>query len=142
MNFFSKYKDNPEYVTKLSRSNHLRPTEQERQLWIKISGKKLAGLKFRRQFPIGRYIVDFYNHSNRLVIEIDGPIHNVTMEYDNNRDLYLKGCGYRVLHVTNDEIDRDIESVLRKIVQFVQISPPAGDLGGACRSVAPATDRV
>ena len=130
MNFFSKYKNTPRYITEISRSNRLCPTEQEQQLWIKISGKKLAGLKFRRQFPIGRYIVDFYNHVNRLVVEIDGPIHNTTIEYDRNRDFYLNGCGYRVLHVTNDEITTDIDAVLRKILKFAQISPPAGDLGG------------
>ena len=128
---FSKYKDTPEYITEIARSNRLHPTESEQQLWIKISGKKLAGLKFRRQFPIGRYIVDFYNHANQIVVEVDGPIHKTVKEYDRKRDLYLKSCGYRVLHVTNDEIDSDIESVLRKIIKFVHTSPPAGDLGGA-----------
>ena len=137
MNKFSRYKDTPKYITELSRTNRSNPTVQEEKLWARISGKKLDGSKFRRQFPIGRYIVDFYNHANRLVIEIDGSIHETTKEYDRNRDLYLNGCGYNVVHFTNDEIDFNIESVVQSIRQVLQESPPAGDSGGVKRTKRP-----
>jgi very-short-patch-repair endonuclease len=102
---FSRYKDTPKYITDLAWKNRINPTVQEEKLWSIISGKKLNGLKFRRQFPIGRYIVDFYNHVNRLVIEIDGSIHETTKEYDGNRDAYLHSGGYKVLRFTNSEIE-------------------------------------
>jgi very-short-patch-repair endonuclease len=90
MNDFSRYKNKPNYVTTLSRKNRLKPTLQEKMLWDVIRGKKLNELKFRRQFPIGRYIVDFYNHSHKHVIEIDGKIHENKTKYDKNRD---RSCG-------------------------------------------------
>jgi very-short-patch-repair endonuclease len=114
---FLKYKNTPKYITNLSRENRMAPTAQEEQLWSAISNKKLKGLKFRRQFPIGRYIVDFYNHANRLVIEIDGSIHDSTKEYDYNRDAYLDANGYKVLHFTNFEIESYIETVVCKIME-------------------------
>lgn len=91
---FSHYKDTPKYVTALSRENRLKSTPQEERLWIKLSGKKLDGHKFGRHFPISRYIVDFYNHPNRLVIEIDGKIHENQQEYDANRDSWISASGY------------------------------------------------
>jgi very-short-patch-repair endonuclease len=135
---FSKHKDVPKYITNLSWENRNNPTPQEEKLWSKISGKKLNGLKFRRQFPIGRYIVDFYNHSNRLVVEIDGSVHDCTKEYDKNRDDYLRACNYTVLRFTNSEIESHIEMVMQRILVNVEhtprhysgtFSPPAGEGG-------------
>jgi very-short-patch-repair endonuclease len=113
----SRYKDTPKYVTKLAQENRINQTAQEEKLWLVISNKKLNGFKFRRQFPIGRYIVDFYNHANRLVIEIDGSVHNTTKEYDGNRDAYLQACGYKVLRFTNSEINLHINTVIQKILE-------------------------
>jgi len=115
-NKFTRYKDTPKYVSKLAWDNRNNPTDQEEKLWSMISGKKLNGLKFRRQFPIGRYIVDFYNHDNRLVIEIDGSIHDTTKEYDKNRDAYLYAGGYKVLRFNNSEIESNVETVIQKIL--------------------------
>jgi very-short-patch-repair endonuclease len=124
-----RYKDTPKYITKLARENRNNPTDQEEKLWSLISGKKLNGLKFRQQFPIGRYIVDFYNHANRIVIEIDGSIHDSTKEYDANRDDYLHAGGYKVLRFTNSEIESDIETVVQRILENTK-NPPAGEIGG------------
>ncbi len=120
---FSKYKDVPKYITKLSWENRNNPTPQEEKLWLKISGKKLNGLKFRRQFPIGRYVVDFYNHANRLVVEIDGSVHDSTKEYDANRDAYLRGCNCIVLRFTNNEIESCIETVMQRILENAKDAP-------------------
>jgi very-short-patch-repair endonuclease len=118
---FSQYKDTPKYVTDLSRKLRQAPTPQEEKLWSLISGKKLKGLKFRRQFPIGRYIVDFYNHTNKLVIEVDGEIHNKTIEYDHTRSNYLNACNCTVLRFTNLEIETKIEQVIQKIADAVKV---------------------
>jgi very-short-patch-repair endonuclease len=114
---FTRYKDTPKYISKLAWENRNNPTDQEEKLWSIISGKKLNGLKFRRQFPIGRYIVDFYNHANRLVIEIDGSSHDDRKEYDDNRDAYLRAGGYKVMRFKNSEIDSHIETVVRRILE-------------------------
>jgi very-short-patch-repair endonuclease len=90
----------------------LEPTLQEKMLWDVIRGKKLNELKFRRQFPIGRYIVDFYNHSHKHVIEIDGKIHENKTKYDKNRDRYLKAYGFPVIRFTNKEIESDLSAVI------------------------------
>jgi very-short-patch-repair endonuclease len=118
---FSHHNDTPQYITDLSRRNRLNPTKQEEKLWSMISVKKLDGLKFRRQFPIGRYIVDFYNHAHRLVMEVDGGIHRTTKEYDRNRDSYLTARGYSVLRFTNSEIDSNIGSVIQRIKDCLKV---------------------
>ncbi|MBN1759464.1 MAG: endonuclease domain-containing protein [Chitinispirillaceae bacterium] len=120
MDTFARYKNIPEYITDLSRENRRKPTSQEEKLWEYISKRRLAGEKFRRQFPMGRYIVDFYNHAHKLVIEIDGEIHKSRKEYDRNRDEYLKGCGCTVVRFTNNEIDTGLDSVLQKIVEYLK----------------------
>ena len=118
---FSKYKDTPVYVTRLARENRINPTACEEKLWVVISGKKLSGLKFRRQFPIGRYIADFYNHDNRLVIEIDGKTHDSTKEYDANRDAYMQANGYKVQRFTNTEIEYELDMVINKMLAVCQV---------------------
>lgn len=91
-------------------------TECEKTLWDKISRKQVNGLKFRRQFPIGGYIVDFYNHEKKLIIEIDGSIHNQQKEYDKNRDTYLEASGFSIIRFTNDEVINNINMVIDKII--------------------------
>ncbi len=115
MKHYHRYKDVPNYIKDLSRKNRVSMTPQEEMLWERISKKKLKGLKFRRQFPIGRYIVDFYNHLNKLIIEIDGSIHDSQKEYDENRDNYLESSGYTILRITNNEIEKNMDDVVAKI---------------------------
>src|SRR3989339_952415 len=116
---FLKHKDTPQYITALARQNRIRQTPQEEKLWSILSGKKIKGMKFRRRFPIGRYVADFYNHSNRLVIEVDGGIHAKRTKYDGHRDFYFKSCGYTVLRFTNCEIEQDIETVVLKVLDYL-----------------------
>jgi adenine-specific DNA-methyltransferase len=119
--FFSQNKNIPKYITALARENRVRPTPQEDSLWHRLSNRQLCGLKFRRQFPIGRYIVDFYNHSSRLVIEIDGGVHSVSKKYDKNRDAYLNSSGCTVLRIGNSEVETDIEKVLTRIAETARL---------------------
>ena len=119
--FFSHYNDTPKHVIGLSRKNRLNPTVAEEKLWSMLSGKKLQGFKFRRQFPIGRYIVDFYNHANRLIIEVDGSVHNKTKEYDHNRDSILTAQGYFILRFSNFEIETNLETVIQQISSHLKV---------------------
>lgn len=106
-----------------------RLTPAEAILWEALRGRKLEGLKFRCQHPIGRFIVDFYCPSLKLVIEIDGGIHIQQQDYDQARTDQLQDFGYSVLRFTNDEIINDLPKVLNQIIQAVQIQFPP-ELGG------------
>jgi len=92
-------------------------TDAETKLWKKLRNHRFEGLKFRRQHPIGQFIADFYCHEKRLVVEVDGSIHNVldVKERDDGREEELKNFGLTVVRFTNDEIELDIENVLKKL---------------------------
>lgn len=89
-------------------------TEPEKLLWQHLKNSQLNGLKFRRQQPIGSYIVDFLCCSQKTIIELDGGQHNnySNIEYDKKRDEYLKNQGYRVIRIWNNDILNNIEGVL------------------------------
>lgn len=91
-------------------------TKTEDILWQYLRGKKL-GVKFRRQHSIGGYILDFYCIDKKLVIEIDGDVHNTVdaREYDRARDKFFTDLGFEVLRFKNSEIEEDVELVIQKI---------------------------
>ncbi len=120
MDKFSKHKNIPKYITEYAREMRRNPTEAEKRLWEKLSNKQLDGIKFRRQFPINRYIADFYCHSAKLVIEIDGKIHDTQKEYDEKRTKFIEAQGIKVVRFTNDEVIQNIELVLTKIKSLIQ----------------------
>jgi len=94
-------------------------TEAEKLLWKELRGKKLKGLKFRRQHPLDKYVADFYCHEKKLVIELDGAVHDEkeNKEYDQARTIELAGLKINVLRFRNDEVENDIDKVLKKITQ-------------------------
>jgi very-short-patch-repair endonuclease len=104
-------------------------TPAEAILWEALRGRKLEGLKFRCQHPIGRFIADFYCPSLKLIIEIDGEIHTQQQDYDQARTDQLEDFGYSVLRFTNDEVINDLPKVLNRIIEAVQIQFPP-ELGG------------
>ena len=89
-------------------------TDAERALWRVLRGRAIAGLKFRRQHPIGRYIVDFVCLERRLIVELDGGQH--TAEVDGPRTAYLEAAGYRVVRFWNPDVLRNPEGVVEVIV--------------------------
>ena len=113
MKFKKYYQNKPEYV---ERRKHLRfsQTKTEYVLWQDLRRSGL-GYKFRRQFQIGRYIVDFYCHELRLIIELDGPIHLVQEEYDLHRQRHLESEGFAVLRFKNEDVFLDKEAVLVQV---------------------------
>lgn len=115
--------------TLLSRAKEMRknPTKAESLLWNELRTKKV-GHKFRQQHPIDNYIVDFVCLSKRLIIEVDGEIHQYQLEKDGERELLLKEKkGFRILRFTNDEVINNRETVLSKIKETLKILPSIED---------------
>lgn len=81
-----------------------RMTPAEECLWQSLRGRQVANLKFRRQHPLGPYIVDFCCPEIRLIIEIDGEVHETQREYDAGRTETIEQYGYRVIRFTNDDV--------------------------------------
>ncbi len=95
-------------------------TDAERSLWQHLRRRQLGGLKFRRQHPIGRYIVDFVCVEVGLVIEVDGGQHGVQQSYDESRTAWLEQRGYRVLRFWNNDVLTHSEDVRETIWREVQ----------------------
>jgi very-short-patch-repair endonuclease len=106
-----------------NRARHLRKksTDAERKLWYFLRRKQFSNVKFRRQFPIDRYIVDFISFEAKLIIEADGGDHNLpeNIQYDERRTNLLERFGYKVLRFWNNEILEDIEIVVEIIQQSI-----------------------
>jgi very-short-patch-repair endonuclease len=90
-------------------------TDAERNLWSHIRNRQLEGWKFRRQLPVGKYIVDFACPELRLIIEIDGGQHDEQIHYDLGRTRFLQSKGYRVFRFWNNEVLGNIEGVLEAL---------------------------
>ena len=105
----------------LARQKRHDPTPAEQKLWHVLRQRSLAGFKFRRQHAIERFIVDFYCASARLVIEVDGPIHDYTLEEDAVRQEYLEGLGLRVIRFTNDAVLHQTDVVLQQIEATLRV---------------------
>ena len=92
-------------------------TIDESALWSAISKKQLFHLKFRRQHPLNFFIADFYCHKLKLVIEVDGDVHNAAdqKEYDGGRTEELNEFGIKVIRFTNDELVNQVNDVLTSI---------------------------
>lgn len=97
-------------------------TPQERKIWQFLRKKSINNLKFRRQYPIENYIVDFICNEKMLIIEIDGGQHNEekNKKYDENRTQFLNSKGYKVLRFWNNEIDNNIEGVYLEILKYLE----------------------
>ena len=90
-------------------------TPPETLMWEHLRGRRLNGLKFRRQHPLGLFIADFYCAEYRLVVEIDGGVHQNQSDRDAQRTQQFVQYGYRVLRFRNEAIERDINRVLNEI---------------------------
>jgi very-short-patch-repair endonuclease len=101
--------------TSLARGLRRRLTDAERHLWRRVRARRLGGLKFRRQEPIGGYIVDFVCFEKRVVIELDGSHHAVQVEEDRVRDEWFEGQGFRLLRFLDNEVLTNLDGVLETI---------------------------
>jgi very-short-patch-repair endonuclease len=109
------------------RSLRAAPTTPERVLWAALGGKRLHGFKFRRQHPVGEYVLDFYCVQARLAVEVDGDSHYVARgpERDQGRTAWLAREGIRVLRFSNNEVLGELEGVIETIIGEVRRPPPS-----------------
>lgn len=121
----------PQYLLELIREFRKNPTNAEKLMWECLRARRLNGFKFRRQHPIARYVVDFYCHEARLIVEIDGDIHDVPdqMEYDRIRETELKALDLTILRIRNERVINETERVLEEIASFLP-SPVGRGAGG------------
>jgi len=96
-------------------------TEAEKRLWKILRRKQFAGFRFRRQAPIGSYVVDFFCPSAKLIIELDGGQHADRLEYDQRRSEFLNRTGYRVLRFWNNDFNQNEQGALELIRQALGI---------------------
>ena len=99
----------------------------EKILWYQLKGRQLNGFKFRRQFGVGKYIVDFYCPEVKLVIEIDGDSHFEpdAIVYDKKRELFIENQGIKVIRFTNNDIYETLDEVIKSINQILQTRNPS-----------------
>ena len=104
-------------VARILRKNQ---TPQEQKLWNLIRNNQL-GVKFKRQHPIGNYVVDFVCREKWLVIELDGSQHNedINILNDNERTLYLNSRGFKVIRFWNNDVNNNIEGVILEIKKYI-----------------------
>ena len=112
----------------MARELRKRMTESEKALWSRLRAHQLCGVQFRRQQAIDGFIVDFYCHAAALAVKLDGAVHDLTAEYDRDRDAILSARSILILRFRNARVENDIESVLSEIAEAVvrRIGGPEG----------------
>ncbi|MBB3931245.1 very-short-patch-repair endonuclease [Kaistia hirudinis] len=121
---------------KRSRALRATQTDAEARLWYRLRDRRLARWKFRRQHPIGRYVVDFVTLDGKLIVEVDGATHSTDSElrHDAQRTEILNAHGFEILRVTNNDVYENLEGVLEAIANLLDLghaSPlPKGEVDG------------
>jgi len=118
----------------MSDKNYRRPTGRSRELranmtaaecklWARLSARKVAGVRFNRQFPIGGFVCDFVSRGAKLVIEVDGATHGKSERADAARTRFIESRGYRVIRFWNNEVMGNIEGVVTEIERVLRNMP-------------------
>ncbi len=114
----------PQPVIKMAKTLRKKSTEVEMLLWKHLRAKQSERIKFRRQQPIGKYIVDFVCFEKKVIIELDGGQHSVEPEKDKERDKWLNVQGFKVLRFWNNEVLTNIQGVL-EVIRTNCLFPPS-----------------
>ncbi|MDD3793703.1 MAG: DUF559 domain-containing protein [Candidatus Gracilibacteria bacterium] len=125
---YSQKEYNPRYIVELSKELRKNQTESEGILWELLRNRKFNDLKFRRQHPFGRYVADFYCDEIKLVIELDGKIHENQKDYDAIRDEVIKTYGVNILRFNSEDVYNNIDKIFNKIIPFIPL--PLGKVRG------------
>lgn len=114
------YNKTSEKYKRQSLRNNMPPAEKA--LWEKLRRRQLEDCKFRRQYSIGAFVVDFYSPELKLAIEVDGESHFIdgAQAYDQERDAFLTNKGTRIMRFTNTQIYEELDEVLLAIVHKVK----------------------
>ena len=126
------------HIDDFAKTLRKRSTDAENLLWKHLRAKRLMGLKFRRQEPIGKYIVDFVCHEKKIIIELDGGQHSEESEKDQERDEWFRSEGFRVLRFWNNDVLGQTEEILEIILKKCLESPSPSSppiKGGVIRKV-------
>ncbi|MEX2477147.1 MAG: endonuclease domain-containing protein [Gracilimonas sp.] len=112
---------NPRKTKQLRRDLRQNMTEPEKLLWERVRNKQLCGIKARRQYGIGPYVLDFYIPKAKLAIEVDGKIHlsKEVKENDINKDAFLNRNGIHVIRIKNEDVVNEIDDVITKLEVIV-----------------------
>ena len=122
MNYKPRIRNTTPEIEQAARKLRKNLTPAEARLWSTLRNRQLEGLRFRCQHPVGNFILDFYCPACKLVVEVDGEIHDRQADYDDARTSKLAGYGYKVLRFSNKQVLNDLPGVLAKIKQ-VAFSP-------------------
>ena len=109
--------------TKLARELRANATDAERKLWSYLGARRVVGIRFNRQVPIGPFICDFVSRGAKLIIEVDGGQHDANAVADDTRTQLLERHGYRVLRFWNNEVMQNIEGVVNTIERTLADMP-------------------
>ena len=106
-------------IVQAAREQRRQPTLAEKKLWDALRGRRLAGLKFRRQHPYGQFVLDAFCVEHQLEVEVDGDVHTDPAQAarDAERTKFLEERGIRVLRVSNEEVENNLRDVLRRIIE-------------------------
>jgi very-short-patch-repair endonuclease len=107
-------------MTERARTLRRESTDAEKRLWSALRGRRLEGIRFRRQVVIGRYVADFCSADPMLVVELDGIQHEEQQTYDAARTRYLEAQGYQVLRFWNGDVFVHLDDVLEAIAEQVR----------------------
>lgn len=119
-------------IKQATRSLRKNQTYYEELLWEVVRNRQILGKKFLRQFPIKYkwrdkrrfFIADFYCHEGRLIVELDGAVHDKRKNYDQERDFVVKSLGIKTLRFKNQEVEADLSLVIQKIKDVLVSTPP------------------
>ena len=108
-------------IVRAARQLRQEPTSAEVRLWDALRGRRLAGLKFRRQHPYEQFVLDFFCVEHQLVVELDGGVHAEPTQAarDAERTEFLQSRSIRVLRFKNETVENEIEAVLKQIEQEI-----------------------
>ena len=98
-----------------AREHRKEPTHAENVLWQALRGQQIRGMQFRRQHPVGPFILDFYCPRKKLCIEVDGGVHDAQREMDDARTEALGTLGIRVIRFRNEDVLHDLPTVVEQI---------------------------
>ena len=106
-------------IVQAAREQRRQPTPTERKLWAALRSRRLAGLKFRRQHPYDRFLLDAFCVEHQLEVEVDGGIHDdpAHAAHDAERTEFLEAHGIRVLRFSNEAVEKNLDEVLQQIVE-------------------------
>ena len=102
-----------------------RQTDAERRIWARLRDRRLLGVKFSRQVPIGPYIVDFCCREMKVIVELDGGQHAALADYDAGRTAHLQALGYRVLRFWDNDALTNTDGVLQRIAEAMSAARPS-----------------